>query len=76
MNAIRAFQDMARYLKATVAGIVYGSSGEAGAIQQQPKTLAKAYELGKRWPNKGTDLFSQSGRAAFVACDMAAMTRK
>ncbi|MCX5975558.1 MAG: flavodoxin family protein [Coprothermobacterota bacterium] len=48
VNAIRAFGDMARYLKATVAGIVYGSSGEAGAIQQQPKALAKAYELGQK----------------------------
>ena len=47
VNAIRAFQDMTHYLRATVAGIVYGSGGEAGTIQQ-PKTLVKAYELGQK----------------------------
>ncbi len=46
INAIRTFQDMCRYLKAEVAGIIYGSASDAGEIQGQPELLKRAYELG------------------------------
>jgi len=48
VNAIRTFQDICRYLRAQIAGIVYGSAGDAGAIQQQPALLEKAYKLGQK----------------------------
>lgn len=53
VNAIRTFQDICRYLGAHVAGIVYGSAGEAGAVEQQPKLLEKAYELGQKLGSAG-----------------------
>lgn len=46
INAIRTFQDICRYLKAHLAGIIYGSANAPGAIQQQPGLLKKAYEFG------------------------------
>jgi multimeric flavodoxin WrbA len=54
INAIRTFQDMCRYLKADVAGIVYGTASEAGEIQSQPTLLQRAYELGQQL-GKGDD---------------------
>ena len=47
INAIRTFQDMARYLKAEVVGIVYGSASDPGDIQQQPGVMEQAYQLGQ-----------------------------
>ena len=46
INAIRTFQDMCRYLRASIAGILYGSSA-AGGVQNQPDLLEQAYQLGK-----------------------------
>ena len=46
INAIRAFQDMFRYIKANIAGIVYGSASEAGEIQSQQELMERAYKLG------------------------------
>ncbi len=46
VNAIRSFQDMCRYLRADLAGIVYGSASDPGEIQGQPELLQRAYELG------------------------------
>ncbi len=48
INAIRTFQDICRYLRAQIAGIVYGSANDAGAIEQQPELLEKAYKLGQK----------------------------
>ncbi len=48
INAIRTFQDMCRYMRAEVAGIVYGMASDAGEIQGQPKLLERAYQLGQR----------------------------
>jgi multimeric flavodoxin WrbA len=48
VNAIRTFQDMCRYIKADVAGIVYAAALDPGEIQSQPKVLERAFELGQR----------------------------
>jgi multimeric flavodoxin WrbA len=48
INAIHTFQDICRYLQAQNAGIVYGSANDAGAIEQQPALLEKAYKLGQK----------------------------
>jgi multimeric flavodoxin WrbA len=47
VNAIRAFQDMFRYIKANIVGIVYGTASNAGDIQNQPSLLERAYKLGQ-----------------------------
>ncbi len=47
VNAMRAFQDMCRYVKAEIAGMVYGSASDQGDIESQPKLLEKAYKLGQ-----------------------------
>ena len=47
INAIRTFQDMLRYLNATLVSIVYGSATEAGEIQKQQMILEQAYNLGQ-----------------------------
>ena len=46
INAIRTFQDMCRYIKADLAGIVYGTASDPGEIQSQPKVLERAYQVG------------------------------
>jgi len=48
VNAIHTFYDMTRYLKAEVAGIVYGSASQAGEIQNQPALLERANQLGRQ----------------------------
>jgi multimeric flavodoxin WrbA len=48
VNAIRMFQDACRYLKAELAGLVYGSAGDAGDIRTQPALLESAYKLGQK----------------------------
>jgi multimeric flavodoxin WrbA len=48
INAIRTFQDMFRYLKADIAGIVYGTANKAGDILNQPELLESAYKLGEK----------------------------
>jgi len=46
INAIRTFQDMFRYLGASLAGIVYGTANNEGDVLKQPDLLAQAYKLG------------------------------
>lgn len=48
INAIRSFEDMCRYLHATVDGIVYGSGMEAGEVATQTDLIKKAYKLGQK----------------------------
>lgn len=54
INAIRAFQDMCRYLKADVAdiadvgNIIYGTASTPGEIESQPELLERAFQLGLR----------------------------
>ena len=59
INAIRTFQDMVRYLKAELVGIVYGSASDVGDVQKQPGLMAEAFKLGEKlassftWPSPG-----------------------
>jgi len=48
INAIRSFEDMFRFLKAEVAGFVYGSANQAGEVKSQKDLLARAYKLGQK----------------------------
>jgi multimeric flavodoxin WrbA len=48
VNAIRTFQDMMRYLRAEVIGLVYGSASKVGDVQGQPQLMKRALELGQR----------------------------
>ncbi len=47
INAIRTFQDMCRYLRADLVGVVYGSALKLGDVRQQPELLERAYALGQ-----------------------------
>ena len=48
INAIRTFQDMCRYLRGTVAGIVHGTASAMGDVQKQPELMERAHALGKK----------------------------
>ena len=48
INAIRTFQDMCRYLKADLAGMVYGSVSDEGEVEKMPKLMERAYKLGQK----------------------------
>lgn len=48
VNALRSFQDMCRYLGATIEGMVYGSAHNAGEIKADLQLMRKAYLMGKR----------------------------
>jgi hypothetical protein len=39
---------MFRYVKANIAGIVYGSASKAGEIQSQQELMERAYKLGQK----------------------------
>ena len=53
VNAIRMLQDIARYEKATIAGLVYGSASDPGEIATQPELMQRAYALGRRLATGG-----------------------
>lgn len=48
VNAIRTFQDMFRYVKANLVGIVYGTALNVGDVQKQAGLLERAYKLGQK----------------------------
>ena len=48
INAIRMFQDIARYEKASIAGLIYGSASDPGEIASQAELMQRAYALGQR----------------------------
>jgi multimeric flavodoxin WrbA len=48
INAIRSFEDMFRFIKADIAGFVYGSASQAGEIRSQTDLLEKAFKLGQK----------------------------
>jgi multimeric flavodoxin WrbA len=48
VNAIRMFQDIARYEKASIAGLVYGSASDPGEIASQVELMQRAHALGQR----------------------------
>jgi multimeric flavodoxin WrbA len=47
VNAIRTFQDMARFVGSEIAGIVYGSAAAPGDIAGNEAVMQQAYELGR-----------------------------
>jgi multimeric flavodoxin WrbA len=46
VNALRSFQDICRYVGATIEGMVYGSADSAGEIKGNQDVMEKAYLLG------------------------------
>ena len=48
INAVRTFEDMCRYLRGPIAGLVYGSASNVGDVNSQPALLEKAYQLGQK----------------------------
>jgi len=46
INAIRTFQDMCRYLRATISGFVYGTASDVGDVLKKPELMENAYKLG------------------------------
>lgn len=48
VNALRAFQDMFRYIDAEMIGYVFGSAGGPGDIAKDREVMAEAAELGAR----------------------------
>ena len=48
INAIRTFQDMCRYLRASIAGILYGTASKAGEIQSQSDLMERAFQMGQK----------------------------
>ena len=46
INAIRTFQDMCRYIKADLAGIVYGAASDPGEIQSQTEVAGTRLRVG------------------------------
>jgi len=48
VNALRSLQDMCRFVKADLVGIVHGSADRPGDITKNEDLLAQAFELGKK----------------------------
>jgi len=46
VNALRTLQDAMQFLRAELAGMVYGSASEAGEIKKNKPLMKEAYELG------------------------------
>jgi multimeric flavodoxin WrbA len=47
INAIRTYEDMCRYIKASVAGMVYGQASAEGDVLKDQKLMEQAYRLGE-----------------------------
>ncbi len=48
VNALRSLQDMCRFVKADIVGIVHGSAEHPGDIAKNEDLFALAFELGKK----------------------------
>ncbi len=48
INAIHTFESIFRYIGCEIAGMVYGTAGAAGEMQQQTELMQKAYQLGRK----------------------------
>ena len=48
INAMRAFEDMFRYIKADIVGMVHGTASNVGDAQKQPGLMDQAYALGQK----------------------------
>lgn len=53
INAIRTFQDMARYVGSEIAGLVYGSALAPGEVAGNEALMKQAYDLGKHLAAEG-----------------------
>jgi len=53
INAIHALESMARYMRAEIAGWVYGSLSDVGDAQKHPELMEQAYLLGKKLAEEG-----------------------
>ncbi|HNX97935.1 MAG TPA: flavodoxin family protein, partial [Candidatus Aminicenantes bacterium] len=47
VNALRAFQDTARFIGADITGMVCGSANDPGEIAANPAVLEQAFDLGQ-----------------------------
>ncbi len=47
VNAIRTFQDMARFVGSEMTGLVYGSAVAPGEVAENNALMSQAYDLGK-----------------------------
>jgi multimeric flavodoxin WrbA len=48
INALRAFQDMCKYMGAEIAGMVYSQAFDAGEIRSHPSVMESARQLGEK----------------------------
>ena len=48
INAIHAFESLARYLGMEIAGMVYGTAWKLGEAEKQPELMEKAFKLGAK----------------------------
>ena len=48
INAIHTFETMLRFLRAEIAGWVYGTASDEGDVLLQPELMERAYRLGKK----------------------------
>jgi len=48
VNALRSLQDMCRFVRAEIVGIVHGSAEHSGDIAKNTSLLEQAFELGKK----------------------------
>ena len=48
VNALRSFQDICKYNKASIKGMIYGSAYHKGEIENNAALMKKAYLLGKQ----------------------------
>jgi multimeric flavodoxin WrbA len=48
VNALRSFQDAYKYVGAEIAGMVYGSAEDPGAIAKNTELMKQAEELGRK----------------------------
>ena len=47
LNAVHTFQDLVRYLRGRLTGVVHGTASDLGDAQKQPDLLERAYQLGQ-----------------------------
>ena len=48
INAMRAFEDMFRYVRADIVEMIHGSASNVGDVQKQPGLMKQAYALGQK----------------------------
>ena len=48
VNALRSLQDMCRFVRAEIVGVVHGSAAKIGDIKKRPEILQQAYDLGQK----------------------------